>query len=230
MNRLLGSIGALPVTALVALLVTVGSFAHAGPKLTLDAQARSLVSNDEMVLTLAVERDGPQVGPLNEAVLAELNSAIALAKEVPGLRPRLGSVFTHPMHSRDGKPIGWRVRGEVVLESSQMEALAQLGGRLGERMQLANVQFRLSSERRRAEERRLLGDAARAFQARAGEAANAFGFKSFEMQELSLRAAEEPRPRPMTMMRAEAQSAPLPAEGGDSEVVVVVTGTVELKP
>jgi predicted secreted protein len=228
MKRVQGAVRMLVAAVAIASAATV----DAGPTLSLDAQARASVPNDEMVVTLAAERDGPQVAPLNEAVLAQLNAAIAEARAVAGVRARLGSIWTQPMHARDGKPIGWRVRGEVVLESEQVQALAQLGGRLGERMQLAGVAFRLSHARRRAEEQRLLAEAAQTFQARAAEAAEAFGFRSFELKDLSVRAAGQPGPRPMMAARgvAEAAAAPMPSEGGESEVVVVVTGTVELKP
>jgi len=207
--------------------------APALPSLSLEASARAVVPNDEMIVTLAVERDGPLVGPLNDAVLTQLNEAIAQAREVDGVRARLGQVWTQPHHGRDGRPQGWRVRGEVVLESTRMQLLGQLAGRLGERLQLAGVAFRLSDERRRAEESRLLAEAAQAFRARAADAATAFGFAGYEIRELVLRPAGVPRPRPVAMVRsgaAEVAAAPLPAEGGDSDVVVGVSGTVALKP
>jgi predicted secreted protein len=218
--------------SLAGVALAAAAVASAGPTLSLDAQARASVANDEMVVTLAAERDGQLVGPLNDAVLKQLNAALADAKAVPGVRARLGSLWTQPLHGRDGKPTGWRVRGEIVLESDRIPALADLGGRLGERLQLAGVQFRLSHGRRKAEEQRLLREAAQAFRDRAAEAAEAFGFRTFEMKELSVRAAGQPGPRPLMAARAmaEAASAPLPAEGGESEVVVVVTGTVELQP
>jgi predicted secreted protein len=208
--------------------------AAALPTLALEAQARSTVANDEMVVTVAVEREGPQVGPLNDAVIAQLNAAIAEARAVEGVRARLGSVWTQPEVGREGRQKGWRVRGEVILESTRMAALAQLGGRLGERMQLAGVQFRLSAERRRAEEQRLVAEAARAFRERAAEGARAFGFQGYELRELTLRTGGGAGPRPLAMARGGADAAPasvpLPAEGGDSEVVVGVVGTVELRP
>lgn len=219
-----------------ALLLGAGAVASAGPTLALDAQARAEVTNDEMVVVLAAERDGPQVGSLNDAVLAQLNAAIAEAQAVEGVRARMGSISTQPNFSRDGRPQGWRVRGELVLVSGRIPVLSQLGGRLAERLQLASVQFRLSTERRRTEEARLLAEAARAFRARAGEAATAFGFKSYELKELTLRSAGNGSPRPMAMSMARGgpeaavASAPLPAEGGESEVVVTVSGTVTLQP
>jgi predicted secreted protein len=94
------------------------------------------------------------------------------------------------------------------------------------------VSFRLSAERRQAEEKRLVAEAARAFRARAAEAAQAFGFAGYELKELTLRSGgAAPGPRPMVAARAEMAAAPpVPAEGGDSEVVVGVGGSVELKP
>jgi predicted secreted protein len=224
-----------PVVALaIALSVAAAPVMGAGPTLALDAQARASVANDEMVVTVAVERDGPQVGPLNEAVIAQLNAAIAEARAVQGVRARLGSVWTQPGVGREGRPQGWRVRGEVILESTRMDALAQLGGRLGERMQLSGVQFRLSAERRRTEEQRLVAEAARSFRERASEGARAFGFKGYELKEMTLRTGGGAGPRPMSMARgsadASAAAMPLPAEGGDSDVVVGVSGTVELTP
>jgi predicted secreted protein len=221
------------VAALLAALWTVTP-AQAGPVLALDAQARAAVANDEMLVTLAFERDGAQVGPLNDAVLSQLNAAIAEAKRVEGVKARLGAVYTQPNFTREGKTQGWRVRGEIVLESTQMPALAQLGARLGERMQLTGVQFRLSSERRQVEEKRLIAEAARAFRARAADAAAAFGFAGYELKELALRSGgNAPGPRPMAAMARggpDVAAAPLPTEGGDSDVVVGVSGSVELKP
>lgn len=207
--------------------------AAAGPTLTLDASARASVPNDEMVVTLAVERDGPQPGPLNESVVAQLNAALADARAVEGVRARLGQVWTQPNVGRDGRPAGWRVRGEVVLESTRLQAVAQLGGRLAERMQLAGVSFRLSAERRRAEEQRLVAEAVQAFRTRAAEAARAFGFAGYELKEVALRSGGAPGPRPMAMARGQAEvaaSAPLPTDAGDSDVVVGVSGSVELRP
>jgi predicted secreted protein len=185
---------------------------------------------------MAIERDGPQVGPLNEAVVSQLNAAIAEARKVEGVRARLGGVSTQPNYTREGKPNGWRVRGDVVLESSRMPALAQLAGKLGERLQMSSVQFRLSRERRRSEEQSLLREAAQGFRDKALQTAQAFGYKGYEIKELVLQPGQGSMPRPMIMARsapdmaAAAPPPPLPDEGGDSEVTVAVSGTVELTP
>lgn len=224
--------------ALAWALAALGAAAPAlaaGPTLSLEAQARASVANDELVVVLAMERDGPQPGPSNDAVVRALESALAEARAVEGVKARLGSLSTQPLWGRDGKPTGWRVRGEVVLESTRTAALAQLAGRLGERLQLASVQYRLSAERRQAEEKRLVTEAARAFRARAAEAARAFGYGDYALLTLTLQAGGGgPGPRPMAMAAARAgadvAAAPLPTDAGESDVVVGVSGSVELKP
>lgn len=231
----LGQVFAGLVMICLAALCSTPSSA-AGPGLQLTHQASRSVANDEMVVMMAIERDGPQVGPLNEAVVSQLNAAIAEARRVEGVRARLGGVSTQPNYTREGKPNGWRVRGDVVLESSRMPALAQLAGRLGERLQMSSVQFRLSRERRRSEEQSLLREAAQGFRDKALQTAQAFGYKGYEIKELVLQPGQGSIPRPMMMARsapdmaAAAPPPPLPDEGGDSEVTVAVSGTVELTP
>jgi predicted secreted protein len=211
--------------------------ARAAPTLQLDAMASATIANDEMVVVLAVERDGQQIAPINEAVVSQLNAALAEARRVEGVRARLGSLSTFPNFTREGKSNGWRVRGEIVLESRMLEQLAQLTGRMSEKMQLASVSFRLSSERRRIEEDRLLSEAAKSFQSKATQAATAFGFKSYQIRELSLRPGGKVQPRPVYMGRsadampmAASAPPPVPTDGGESEVAVSVSGTVDLMP
>ena len=118
-----------------------------------------------------------------------------------------------------------------------LQQLSQLTGRLSEKLQLASVAFRLSSERRRIEEDRLLSEAAKSFQDKATQAATAFGFKSYQIRDLSLRPGGNFQPRPVYMGRsaeampmAASAPPPVPTDGGESEVVVSVSGTVDLIP
>jgi predicted secreted protein len=218
----------LPAAAAPAALTASGHSTHS--TLTLDADARSRVANDEMVVTLAIERDGADSARLSEQVLATLNDAVKAGKAVPGVAAQLGAVSTSPTW-HEGKKIGWTMRGAVVLSSRDMAALAGLTGRLTEQLQLAGVQFRLSDARRRAEETRLLAEAAAAFRAKAQAATQAFGFRRYALGEMSLaHGGYAPEPRPMMSMAMKSERAALPAEGGDSEVAVTVSGKIRLLP
>lgn len=213
--------------ALLALLAPVLAFAE--PTLNLNAEARSQVANDEMVVNFAVERDGPDSAPITDAVLTALNDAVKDAKAHPSVNARMGNVSTNPSWSQN-KKIGWVVRGELTLTSKDMKALSALTGKLSQKLQLAGVHFRLSEAKRTEEESRLLKIAAANFQAKASEAAVAFGFPKYVLKELTLgQSGYQPSPRPMmAMMRMDAERAGVPVEGGDSEVSVSVNGRVDL--
>ncbi|UCE32640.1 MAG: SIMPL domain-containing protein [Burkholderiales bacterium] len=214
--------------ALCGLLLATGALA--GPTLSLGAEAQRMVANDQMTARLAIERDGPRVGTLNQEVLAALRAALDEARQVPGIEARLGSVWTSQRRGPRGELQGWRVRGEVVLSSQAMDALGALAGRLAERMQLAGVSFALSDAARAKVERELLNEAAGAFRQKASDAASAFGYAGYQIRELTLGQAPQLVPRSPALARmAVAEAAPVPSEGGESQVSVQVSGIVELE-
>lgn len=203
------------------------------PSLTLQASASQEVANDEMHVVLAVERDGAQVAGLNAAVLEVLNEAVAEARKAPGVRPALGSVHTQPLWGPQGRPAGWRVRGELRLESRDFAQLSALAGRLGQRLQFAGVTFRVSEELRRRSETELLSRAAQAFHDKARITSRALGFSGYEIVEVTLVPSEAVVPvRRMVATAAElsmrSDAAPLPDAAGESTMTVVISGKVTL--
>jgi len=220
--------------ALAAVLVSFVAPAHAGPTLTLSAEARARVPNDEMTVTLAIEREGTQPGAPNDQVARELAEAIERAKKVPGVQARLGAIWTQPTTNAQGRVTGYRVRGEAVLSSRDFAELGQLAGTLGARMQIAGVGFHVSHARRDEERAHLIAQAAAAFRAKAQTTAAAFGLRDYELRALTLNDGGGSPPRymaaPMSMADgARAAAAPLPTEGGESEIVVGLSRQVELR-
>jgi predicted secreted protein len=223
----------------VCLLICSAAFAQAQtknelPTLTLDAQSKAVVANDEMQVSFAFEREGTDLGAMNQAVLQALSAAIAEAKKVDGVKSRMGSVQTNPNWTPQGKPNGWRVRGELSLNSQNFTALGTLAGQLSQKLQFLGVYFKLSDEAKTNAERLLIRSAAAAFRSKAQEAAVALGYKAFEMKDISLNNAGNTIVRPVQNMRAMrsdamSASAPVPSEGGESEVTVSFSGTVNLK-
>jgi len=217
----------LVLTSLIALLPLIAS---AGPTLSLNAQASAKIPNDEMIVTVGTVQSGQNVAKLNEAVLSALNDAIKDAKAVPGVTPQMGNIYTN-QDWRDGKPSGWQVNGEIILRSQDMPALANLAGKLGQKLQLRGVAFGLSEPKRRDAENRLLKEAAIAFRAKAEAAMRAFGYQKYALEELAINdALQAPPPRPMVLhsAMARAEAAPMPSEGGSADVQVTVSGRVKL--
>jgi len=198
--------------------------------LNLDAQASAKVPNDEMIVTVGTMQSGQNVAKLNEVVLSTLNEAIKDAKTVPSVTPQMGNIYT-VQDWRDGKASGWQVNGEIILRSQDMPALANLAGKLGQKLQLRGVAFGLSEPKRREAETRLLKEAAAAFRAKAEAAMRAFGYQKYAIEELAINEASQvPPPRPMVFnsAMARAETAPMPSEGGAADVQVTVRGRVKL--
>ncbi len=207
-----------------------------GPVVALSAEARATVANDEMVVVMSIDRDGPQVAPLNEAVLGELNAAIAEARRKPSVKAKLAGVYTNPVYNSQGKPTGYRVSGRIELVSGDFPTLSALAGDLAQRLGFGGVSFRLTPQRRAQEEQALMKAAAEAFRAKAQGAAQAFDFKSYQIRTLSVGGEHHvppvPRMQAMAMSAAadaRSKSVPVPDDGGESEVVVTISGEVELR-
>ena len=208
--------------------------AGAAPTLRLQAEAHESVALDEMVVVLATDREGPSVGTLNAAVLKELNAALSEAKLVQGVEVRMGAMNTQQSWDAKGRPNGWRVRGDIVLESRKLKELGDLTGRLSEKLQISGVSFQLSRERRQEVETRLIDRAAEAFSSKARAASKALGFKGYAVQDLSLDQPFTPTPspvgRPMMALSKAAGMESVAPEGGKTDVQVTFNGTVTLKP
>ena len=231
-RKMIRTAGAVAVAAAATLAATP---ARAAPEANLEAAAHSRVNNDEMRVMLGTDRTGPQPAVLNDAVVQALNTALAQARQNPRIKARLAGIYTSPQYTSQGKPEGYRVSGQIELESRDFAALAALAGDLGQKLQLQGIQFRVSTERRTEEEAALLKQAAAAFQAKAQAMAEAFGFRSYKIKSVSL-GTQFPGSPPM--MRAERMSygasdkavaASLPIDGGDAEISLTVSGQIELQ-
>ncbi len=206
----------------------------AAPELHLDAQARSLVDNDLMTVVMAVEVQGPRVQELSQRVLATLQRAAARARALPGVDVRVGALGTQPVWGPKGRTGDWQVRGELGLSSTDVAALGLLASELTTDLQIASVGFSLSRARSDEVEARLMTQAAEAFRRKAQVMAGALGFKGYAIKSVTLaQSGHAPPLRPVPMLRsaaAVAESAvPIPAEGGKTEVVLTMSGSVELR-
>ncbi len=222
---------ALAASSVTAADLTSGSRpASASAVLNLSAQASVKAAADEMVVVLSVTRDGQGLGVLNQSVLAELQAARAQAATA-GVNARLGNVSSTQTYSPQGKPWGWQVRGEVVLESRKLKELGDLAGQLSQRLALSGVSFRLSREKRLELEQALMEDAAKAFRQKAQAASLALGYAGFDLKEMSISEAGSavPRERLEVATFAKAAAVALPSEGGEFDVSVSVSGSVALR-
>ena len=206
----------------------------AGTRMTLQATASAEVPLDTVRITLAAEAEAADQAAVSQQLASVLAAAAKQAQGVAGITSHTGNYGIWPNRDNKGNIDGWHGRGEIVLESKDFAAASALATRMNGKVAISSIVFILSREARQAQERKLLGQVAQAFQARALEAAKAFGFSGYRIEKLDLNGAGEmpPMPRPMPMMRMAAKSpepVDAPLEGGNAVVSVSVSGTVVLR-
>ena len=163
-----------------------------------------------------------------EAALAEAKKAA-----VPGqLDVRTGNFSLYPRYSRDGKISSWQGSAELVVEGRDVQAIAQLTGRI-QTLTIARTGFSLSREAREKVEGEVAAMAIARFRSRAESVSQQFGFGGYTVREVNV-SSDEMRGMPVPMMRAQAsraamEDAPLPVEAGKATVSAVVSGSVQMR-
>jgi predicted secreted protein len=192
------------------------------------AQASREVDNDQLVAVLAAEAQGTDPATLAANINRRMAAALQLARDVPAVRLRSGNYQTYPRY-REQRIDSWQGSQELRLESADFAAAARLIGALQKDLVVRSMSVRLSPEARRAAEDALIPEAIAAFQARAELARKSLKAKGFRLRNLSVDTASAGPPVPLaTLARAQSSLAPPALEPGVSQVVVTVSGTVQL--
>ncbi len=216
--------------ALAALPSAFGQEARQAPTVELSAEASQRAANDLAQATAYVESSGIDAAALSRKVNEQIAAALEVAKAYPTVKVRTSGISTYPVYSRSGQSIeSWRMRSDLTLESRDLPALSELLGKLQGSLAVTALIMQPAPETRERAADLAATDALRAFEARAAMISAALG-KQYRIRHLSVNFGGVQRPVFPVMrsaaLAAEAMAPPL--EGGDSEVVVSVGGTIEL--
>src|SRR5690606_11793776 len=110
------------------------------PLLGISAEASREVANDEMNVTMRVERQSEDLATANRDALGRINALLDKARGVAGVESSLAGVGSSPIHAEsrqaDGKTertiTGWHVHADASLKSRDIQALSKLIGELGD--------------------------------------------------------------------------------------------------
>ncbi|MDX5445186.1 MAG: SIMPL domain-containing protein [Zoogloeaceae bacterium] len=219
---------------LLAALLALSAPAIAEPAkattIDLSAEAGSKAENDLGRAQLYFEASDKNAQALAGKVNRAIADALETAKPFTSVMTSTAGSTTYPIHDREGNRIeGWRMRSTIELESRDMAALSALIGQLQQTLLISSVNMQPAPETRAKATNVAAVDAIRAFEERAEVLANALG-KRYRIRHLSVQHAGSPPAYPMmrasAMSLAKDESAPL--QGGQSEITVTVSGTVEL--
>ena len=201
----------------------------------LSANGSVEVQQDLLSINLNTTRDGMDATLVQTQLKAAVDAALLEAKkqvQAGQLEVRTGNFSLYPRYGRDGKPNGWQGSAELVLEGRDFVRISTTAGKI-QTLTVGQVGFGLSREQRAKVEGEAQSLAIEAFKTRAASIARGFGFAGYTLREVNINAQEPgfvPRPRLMAMeSKAAASDAPVPLEAGKTAVVVVVSGSVQLK-
>lgn len=196
------------------------------------------IANDQMNATLSVELSDKDAGKLAQQITVVVNDAMKKAAAYPAVKATTGGQNTWPVYgstlASSSKLESWRGRAEIRLESKDFKAASELIAKLQEKMQMNGVSFVVSADTRRKVEDSLTAEAIGAFKTRAEAIRSAWNAKGYKLVQMNLGSAGGPMPY-MPMMRAmksaEADAAPAQdMAGGETRLVVNVSGSIELQP
>ncbi len=196
------------------------------------------VQQDLLVLTLAATREGADASTVQTQLRQALDAGLAEAKRAAQpeqMEVRTGQFGLYPRYGKDGKITAWQGRAELVLQGRDFSRITTTAGRI-QSMPISQIAFDLSKEARARVQAEAQTRAIEEFKNRAGELAKGFGFSGYLLREVSVNSDEmSPGPRPPRMMAMQAKSSMMsadesvPVEAGKTQVVVHVSGSVQLR-
>ena len=179
-----------------------------------------------------IEVSDPSPTRVAQRINNTLNHALEQAADFASVKSSSGSHSTYPIYGKDNQLEGWRGRAQLSLESRDFKAAGELIGILQKHMQLGGVQFSIASETRKSLEESLVKDALAAFQKRADVIRATLNGSAYKIVHINVNHRGN-HPQPFRGRQIMAMSAEVSApefSGGDSNLTVQVSGTIEIMP
>ena len=199
-------------------------------RVRLQAQQLEPVSNDTMHVTLNSFGEARDPADLAARINEGMEWALGIARRQQGITSRTGGYQTYPVY-KDNVLKGWRGEQSLELEGKDIRDMSRLAGELQGKLQVKSMSFSVSEAKRTGVENRLISRALGAFKARATIVVDNLHASGYRIVELTISTSSQrpPAPYPVarmaTTMQAESRVA---VEAGESDVSVMVSGTVEL--
>lgn len=195
-------------------------------------------ANDQLTARLGTDVSDPDPAVVAQKLTEVINHALKVGAGYPTVKLTSGNQQSWPVYgsgSNSTRLQGWRGRAELRLESQDFKAAGQLIAQLQGQLQLGGLDFSVADKTRRSVEGQLSQQAIAAFRTRADLIREAWNAKGYRLVTMNISSSDGGQVvRPLFMARsAMATPAAAPAEdfsGGDTQLTVHVSGTIELEP
>jgi len=210
-------------------------------QVSIQVQVSDNVAHDLMRVTLYSEKQGDDPVDLTAQTTRALNTAIAVARQVPDIIVQSGSRTSQPVYGKNQREIiAWRERAQLHLESKNFAALNALTAQLTNDLRLADQQFAISKIESAAHEEKLIQDAVKAFRKRAVLVSKSLGGSGYRLVKLEIdnNARFSPLLRRQSVsammlsndgMAASVNAMPQQIEAGSSELTAIASGVIEIE-
>jgi predicted secreted protein len=198
----------------------------------INAQVERNVENDQLEVTMLVEKQGSKPEEIATQVNETMQWALELANDKNDIEVSTRSYQTFPIY-KNRLIVGWRATQELYLKSVEITDLTELVGKLQERLQVNHMQFSPTRESRVKIENELISEAMDAFRQRAEIINQHMDEKNYRIINLHVntgnsgpvmyRDAMVSRAATMDMAMEMAPA----VEAGTSKVVVTVSGSIQ---
>ena len=190
------------------------------------------VENDWLTAVVGATHEDEDPTQVADRVNQDVNWGLGLAKGTRGIKVRTGGYTTRPISDPKRATLRrWRGSQTLVLEGADAKVLGGLIGKLQARLQLQDLAFSVSPERRREVEADLVDEALEAFRERAARVQGKLGAKGYAIVSVAIDTGGPPGPMPVrgrVMMADAAKVAPPVLEGGTSRLRAGAHATIEL--
>jgi len=190
------------------------------------------VSNDEITVTMAVERNGQDATKLANEINQLLLSANATIKKYSAVKSSTSDYSIRPVYTRDKQLDHWRGVSSITLKSQNIQEMTKLVQSLQKSLVIKSTRYSVSAELKENLESGMIERALKKFKARATLVSSNLGFKKHRLINLNINTSgSSPRPDyAMASSRAVSSDISPPTfESGQSKLKVVVSGTIEME-
>ena len=196
----------------------------------LQAERSEQIPNDTMHVSLNTYGEDRDAARLATRINADMAWALQQTGMFKKIRAKTGSYQTWPVERDKILTKGWRGQQMLELESTDIESLSKLAGILQEKLKVKSMRFTVSDQQREAAENRLINAALNAFKERARIIRvnlEASGYRLVDVN-VGTSAQQPPIRYQARMAMADAAESAVAVEGGESNIRVMVSGTIEL--
>jgi len=190
------------------------------------------VNNDEIMVTMAVERDNQDATKLSDEINRAIKAANDTIHNYPEIKSSTSDYSIRPVYSRDKHLDHWHGVSSIVLVSQNINSMAALVQKLQKTLIIKSTRYDVSPDRKEKIQTGMIEAALKKFNTQANLVSNNMGFKKYRLVNLNINNTGQP-PRPVyAASRLSATSAEVAAptfESGYTTIKINISGTIEME-